>query len=72
MTAQECGSSWVLEAVESEGPQEAGAVTRSSQGPGQSSWTLMMVMVVVVGLYLCVLAPDMHLSYTCAHTHTPC
>ena len=34
--------------------------------------TLMVVMVVVVGLYLCVLAPDMHLSYTSAHTHTPC
>ena len=31
--------------------------------------TLMVVMVVVVGLYLCVLAPDMHLSYTSAHTH---
>lgn len=29
----------------------------------------MVVLVVVVGLYLCVLAPDMHLSYTCAHTH---
>ena len=30
----------MLEAVESEGPQEAGAVARSSQGPGQSSWDL--------------------------------
>ena len=31
---------------------------------------VMVVMVVVVGLYLCVLAPDMHLPYTQAHTHT--
>lgn len=29
-----------------------------------------VMVVVVVGLYLCVLAPDTHLPYTQAHTHT--
>ena len=31
---------------------------------------VMVMVVVVVGLYLCVFAPDTHLPYTQARTHT--